>query len=354
MILKWILLTCYKHLNGERTTSSIFHLLKGKRSIQTVQDAHIYKLDQYYGIHKRIKKVDIDAVTQELLRAGYIQHHAVNESSFIITGPGIEWLEKHTIDIFFKGLMYYEKSDVFLDRLLLLIQTLTNSKENNFSFIPIVENPKVEFWVKQIYRKVKGKEASFLRNLYNELHIILNQFPDKEAEIFVDRLTAYKNFGLSLFQLAEKHQITEDDAHLVHTSSIHRILEKVENDSIEFPVLSLFLKGLSNEMMSQITISAKETYQLLQSGYTIEQIAFTRRLRENTINDHIVEIALYLDDFPIWNYVKEQEQTEILQAINQAKSHKLKEIKSRVSEHINYFQIRLVLAMQARLQKQGD
>lgn len=44
MQIQYTLLHCLKQLNGERTVSSIYYLLKGKRSSQTLQDGNMFRV----------------------------------------------------------------------------------------------------------------------------------------------------------------------------------------------------------------------------------------------------------------------------------------------------------------------
>lgn len=44
MQIQYTLLHCLKQLNGERTVSSIYYLLKGKRSSQTLQDGNMFRI----------------------------------------------------------------------------------------------------------------------------------------------------------------------------------------------------------------------------------------------------------------------------------------------------------------------
>ena len=92
-----------------------------------------------------------------------------------------------------------------------------------------------------------------------------------------------------------------------------------------------------------MTNSSYRTYKLLGKGYSIEEIAKHRRLQKSTIEDHIVEIALNIDDFSIDAYIDKQSQNRILTAAKQTASKQLKLIRSEVST-ANYFEIRLVLA----------
>ena len=68
----------------------------------------------------------------------------------------------------------------------------------------------------------------------------------------------------------------------------------------------------------------------------------------NTIYDHIVEIALHDDNFPIEPFVSREKQDEIFKAAEKLKTRKLKLIKEAVGEDIDYFQIRLALTKRHR------
>ncbi len=108
-----------------------------------------------------------------------------------------------------------------------------------------------------------------------------------------------------------------------------------------FPIL---YKLYSLAKQGVLTQSAARTYHLVKKGYQIDKISKVRHLKYNTIEDHIVEIALYDRTFDIQTYVDENIQHQIMSALNEAKTNKLKEIKGRISGTATYFQIRLVLA----------
>ncbi|WBX79241.1 RQC domain-containing protein [Virgibacillus salarius] len=64
MILDGIILTSTSYLNKERSISAIFHIITGKKSIQTVQDIHMYQLKSFYGVYPSLDK----AVFQKQIR----------------------------------------------------------------------------------------------------------------------------------------------------------------------------------------------------------------------------------------------------------------------------------------------
>ena len=55
-----IILNCLKQLNGERTIYSIYHLLKGKKTSQTIQDAHLFEITHYFGVYQWFTREDLE------------------------------------------------------------------------------------------------------------------------------------------------------------------------------------------------------------------------------------------------------------------------------------------------------
>jgi uncharacterized protein YpbB len=333
----------FKHLNGERSDVAIFHILKGRKSIQTVQDIHIFKLEKFYGISSFLNKKQFDEKIEKLKRDGKITI-AVN-SHYVITEKGLDWLGKNNSDLSINCLNGYKYERIaadFYERLILLIQTLTNSKMNNYSFIPVIGNRSTENWVKQFYRKTNGAHLIILNTIYKELSSLLSHCSEKEAEIFVDRLSGYHLYGLSINQLATAYGFENEDIRLMLTGVIHHILSMLERFPENFPLLSHMMKDLMNT--SNLSTSAKITCQLLNNNYSISEIAGKRQLKNNTIYDHIVEIAYNDNQFPLENYVSKPKQESILNAIHRAESYKLKQIKNLLGNEFSYFEIRLVLA----------
>ncbi|SEQ24800.1 Uncharacterized protein YpbB [Virgibacillus subterraneus] len=345
MIFDRIVITCCSQLKTGRSVSAIYHLLKGKKSIQTVQDAHIYKLDNFYGIYKSLKKQNFDERIDKLISAGLVQLN--DNSSAIPTALGNEWLQENPNSIplrYFNGMNYSSSATIFFERLVLLIQTISNSSNSNLNFIPVVDKPVVTGWVKEQYYVIKQDLHYFLQSFYDELYDLLKCFQDQEASMFVDSLTGFKHYGMSSYQLADNYNLKLIDVPLALIGIIHHMLFTIEHDTRKYPLLS----HIKNELpeYSNTTKSATKTRELLNCHYTAEEISIMRNLKLNTIYDHIVEIALYDEQFPLDNYIDEQGHQEVLNVINRLKSYKLKDIKQEINKEISYFQIRLVLAVE--------
>ncbi|QGS68832.1 hypothetical protein CV093_11315 [Oceanobacillus sp. 143] len=273
MIFHCILLECCKQIQTERTASSTYHLLKGRRSIQTVQDAHLYKLERYFGIYNKLSRKHFNHTMDELQLKGLLNRINPDKIVFETTPAATEWLDVNKRIAFpfesYAGLAYHEITEIFLERLLLLIQTLTNSKMQYYSFIPVIDKPVIEKWVKKVYRKVKNQEAKYLNAIFQELRSILQHFSNEEAGLFIDRLTGYKSYGMSINQLSKKYELSIDDVQLIIVNMIHRLLSVLHNENDKYPFLSFIINDLTSATL--LSNSAFHTSQLLLQGYSVEK-----------------------------------------------------------------------------------
>ncbi|MDL4840767.1 helix-turn-helix domain-containing protein [Aquibacillus rhizosphaerae] len=339
-----IILECMIKLRAERSVTSIYHLIIGKRSSQTLQDVYLYKLTSYFGILKSLNRKEFDTHIEELVTEGLFSID--NDGLATISSKGRSYYERNQEDFQlkdFNGLNYDRISENFQLRMQLLIQTITNRKLNNSTFIAITDNKQVQQWVKQTYFIHRNQLEHLLSGLYNELLLFLNGLTDKEASLFVHRLTGYEKIGLSKNQLAIKYDMTKTDVELNLVLINHKLLNDLLQDNSTYNYLSIFLKGLNDTYF--ITDTAAQTYQLLIRGYSIDQISKNRRLKVSTIEDHVVEIAYIDDKFSIRPFLSEHEEKEIVVAVETVNSKRLKKIKTSLNDKYSYFQIRLVLAI---------
>lgn len=335
LLLHSIILRCHTKIGSERTLNSIYHILQGKTSIQTLQDVRLFHLEPYFRIYPTLKKEAYDMCIASLEKEGLLTCDEQNSAN---TNPDLFALSN---DFYLNGVQFKQIDEVFYGRLLLLIQVWTNSRENNYKFIPIIENEAVEQWVKGYFYETKAFINQYLRKLYEELSSALQKVKNEYAALFVDLLTAYQHIGLTKEQLTLKYALSIHDVYLIERHVLHVLMQAGLEEKEKFPLLNRLLSGLESPI--KLTESAKRTYRLLQGGESMEAIARLRRLKTNTIHDHVVEIALEDAMFSIRDYVSVIDEAAIINAVKDLDSYRLKAIKSAVDEEITYFQIRLVL-----------
>lgn len=338
----YLLLYGVKQLKGQRTTASLYHIISGRRSTQTIQDAHFYQMTQFYSIYQKLKRAEFDQAISNL----------IEQDDLIIDDAGVASLtlkseqtlnarQQPKIINAFNGIESANKAKVFSDRLALTIQTFANRSIENNQFQPINEDLAIQQWVRSYYQSQQDIK-SWLMNTYQHLTTFLATIDEKQATIFVNRLSGYRNYGQTIQQLAMKHNLSNHDVHLILAATYHQLIDYIETNQVK--LLAQFIPEQQQQTKKFITQSAQQTNRLLNQGYTIDQIIDIRRLKRSTIEDHIVELAYAIPNLNLSNYFKSEDLNEILEEIKQINDLRLSQIKQQIGDRYSYFQIRLAIA----------
>ncbi|MBM7584390.1 uncharacterized protein YpbB [Bacillus pakistanensis] len=341
--LQAIILFCLKQMKGERTEYAVYHLLKGKKSSQTIQDGHLYQVSEFFNSYPKLDRKQFDHHIQALKDKGFLGHQ---NNHYYISHEGKDELENfftdHPFPSSLNGWKVGDSSLIWWKRLSLLVQVLSHYSRKELKYYPVQREQEIQEWIKMFLRKNKENINDLNRILFDELIKLLSNedFPDHPV-LFTNMLTGGEQIGLTTLQAAEKLKIDPDEFRYRYLNVLHYIVIEVLENNGYFPLLYSLLK---QENQAQIlTHSTKETYRLLTRGMEMDVIAKVRKLKKSTIEDHLVEIALADPTFSIDNYVHPEAQKcviEVTQIINQKK---LKLIKEKIPL-LSYFQIRLVLA----------
>ncbi|WP_377912521.1 helix-turn-helix domain-containing protein [Bacillus songklensis] len=342
--LSTIILYCLNEFKGERTVFGIYHLLTGKKSAQTIQDGKLYRISQLFQSFPYLKKETFAQYVKRLEGKGYIVER--EQAKWILTQEGQgylqEQLDRFPLSPYLDGWRYMNVSLLFLSRLTLLIQTLSHLVYHETYFLPVTHDMKVLNWTKGFLKRQRLSRSDLARQLFYELSVCLERRHSTEADLFVLQFSGFKRAGLTKKQIADLYGMDEHRVHYLQVSVLHFCLQKIMEDEKAFPILASLIPEAASSV--PLTISTMKTLELLKQGKTIEDITAIRRLKQSTIEDHLVELALFVPDFSIAPYVSDQLQKKIMTVIEQAQTNKLKDIKEALREEATYFQIRMVLA----------
>ena len=268
---KTLVLECLNQINGERSIASVYHLLTGKRSAQTLQDARIYQISNFFGVYKELERNEFLSFVEQLANEDYLYYKSLD--TVLVTAHGQEFLRNNQNRAKlnqFNGLELQRLTVTFDKRLFLFIQTITNIVNQQHSFIAITDDVHVQHWVKKKYQMHKHNLDGWLKGLYNELFEILDQFEEVEATIFVERLSGPNHYGLSRQQLAEKHQLDLHNIYLILALITHKMLSIIMNNKQYYPFLATFIEDSVPQTF--MTDSAMNTYRLYEKGFSIKEI----------------------------------------------------------------------------------
>ncbi|MFD1030892.1 helix-turn-helix domain-containing protein [Metaplanococcus flavidus] len=335
MLFEDILIIILKAVDGERTISSPFHLLKGKKSGQTIQDIGYYKLYPFFGLLPRLDKKDYDKAVQTLLRKGVI----------VIDGQVVRVTEKsgsyNPEPNLLNGWKYRGKEHLFMDRLSLAVQTFSHIHQNSRLFDAVVIADDIQRWVKYYLQRIDFRRTESCQRFRQEIaeSLALVKVEDQQKMIVMQRLSGYKLGGMTWEQISLDHGHGIIDIQLQAIETLHGWMEEIETG--KFPLLKILLEGVIQQ--SSLTETAKRTESYFKNGRTLEEIAALRGLKTSTIEDHFVELAMNDPVFDITAFIEKNLFSKIVAISQEYNTKRLRAIKENVPE-ASYFQIRLALA----------
>jgi len=338
--LETIILYCLKKLNGERTIFSVYHLLNGKKSSQTIQDAHLFSLKRFFGIFDSLSREEYEEIIDSMHRTRKI--YSVGDQRFLPDLSLSENLSQQSIPVYLNGWKFHQVTHLFWKRLSLFVQVVSNLTFQETRYTPIQSDKTVQAWVKLILLNTNTSRKELGNIIYRELIECLAEAKELNPAVLVFRLTGSRQIGFTASQTAIKLNMDVNDYYLEFQNILHFLIHQLSISQSRFPLLANLVSNLK-QTTDELTDSTRKTQQLLNQGYSLETIANMRHLKKSTIEDHIVELALHLDDFDISPYVDSSMQREIVQTSGMSTTKQLKRIKDEV-QAASYFQIRLVLA----------
>ncbi|MGE8204367.1 helix-turn-helix domain-containing protein [Heyndrickxia sp. NPDC080065] len=343
--LQALILLNIQKIKGSRTVYSIYHLLKGKKSSQTIQDAHLFKLGVFFQTFPFLQRDVFEEMIMELEKKNLICQK--ENQKFYISKYGEkelhDFFEKRPFPKYLNGLKYQDIAITFWKRINLLIQVLSNSIHEINRYSPIQRDEDIQQWVKSFLKESRYTRPQLSDQLYHEIASLFLKHSPENPEILVIRLTGNNQFGKTIDQAAEYFLMENTEYWYRFIHLLHYMLETMILNKSEFS----FLYSLISDTYRNIplTKSTVESLILLKKGYSIPEVANLRRLKESTIEDHVIEIVLNDTNFDISPYLQKELEQKIIKIANSVTQKKLKPIKDAIGD-VSYFQIRLALAKQ--------
>ncbi|SFL98593.1 helix-turn-helix domain-containing protein [Salibacterium qingdaonense] len=333
-----------ERMNQERSIQALYHILTGKKSSQTIQDIKWYNVTYYFRMFPYWKETDFEKDTNELQ---YLRYIASDNNRVMITEQGRS--QNDNFRMFyrwppvFNGWLYGKNAAVFWKRTALLVQCLSQTLAGNRRFLPVFEDISVQHWLKKNWPKTIEEKQQTAFILFNDLRNLLDELDERDAFLFMNRLTGYHLTGLTWTQLSNRLQMSEDECYFRFLGSVHFLLEHADRSAV--------LHQAASDLVFRdvLTETTKKTLRYMNEGWGMERIARVRNLKMSTIEDHVVEIASEQNNFPIGDYVEKEDQNLILHHASALQTKRLKVLKEAAQpKQLDYFSIRLTLAFYGR------
>jgi uncharacterized protein YpbB len=338
MDLSAILLKIISKLDGERSIYAGLHLLRGKRSGQTLQDVEYYSLKSFFGILPKLSIESFDSASDSLKESGLISLGL--DSIVYITVLGKENVESLP-EYQFNGWDYRGKEHVFFSRVSLLVQTISHFRVNEKSFLPVQKEHEIQVFIKKLLVNKSIGDQVLATHVAWELKQALDRstMSRVQKEIFTYRLSGYGATGLTWQQLSKQMKLNSQVIRLLFIEGLHRLLPAIEK-SADLP----FMRKLAEDVKvsSHLTESSQKTKELFAKGRSLDEIAEIRRLKISTIEDHFVEMSINDPHFPLTTFVSDTDVDRVLDTVKKKGTKRLRVLKYECAM-VSYFQLRLIL-----------
>ncbi|MBG9790905.1 helix-turn-helix domain-containing protein [Brevibacillus laterosporus] len=342
-------------LQGERTPQSLYYMVKGRKANQVWQDVNNFNLHSYYRLFPWISRGLWEQTMKNLMEKKWVSNTNVAQknaiSSFELTSSGYQQLceqnktyqlERWLSEI--NGISITEEATLFRLQALLMVQTISQLLYANAHFSPIVQNREIQRQIKQLLAEPVGR-AAWLNGLAAELYLLMDMLEPSLQQQFFLQWTGASQVGLTSRQIAyqfrESFLFTEVKLLSIWSSMY---CEVKENKSGQFPLLQKLCQ-LQSAQKPPISMSAWETYKMLQKDITLEEIASRRAIKLNTVEDHLIEVALMSLPCKYGRWVSEQQIEFVHEASERLKTKRLRLLKDELGHDYSYLQIRLALAL---------
>ncbi|NYF24479.1 helix-turn-helix domain-containing protein [Sporosarcina sp. JAI121] len=338
MNLSSILVTIISRIDGERKIYAGFHLLRGKRSGQTLQDVEYYGLKEFFGILPKLSIERFDEAVKQLVDAGFIS--TMDDSFVRLTEKGRDIVTE--IPSFrFNGWDYRGGETIFFGRLSLMVQTVSHFKAGEKSFMPVQKDRDIQYFVKSLLHNRPIGDPAFAGEIGKELRLCITRsgINDKQKIIITHRLSGFGLTGWTWDQLGDNLKLNPFDVRLLFIEALHMLLAVITKSS-DLPLLRKIAESV--KVSTYLTDSSVKTKQLFNQGLSLEDIVAARNLKTSTIEDHFVEMSINDSDFPLTDFVSDGDIEAVIEKVKEMGTRRLRLLKSEF-EALSYFQLRLIL-----------
>jgi len=348
-----IALNGMKSLAKERTLQAFYHILRGRRANQTLQDVHLFRLYPYYRLFPHLLREQWEEILQQLLGQDFIREMDLdrNKTTFVLTTKGEEvarqgWTAfevNRWFGLFHEHPWVNGHLTAFWLRLHLMVQTVSYLLVENPSFYPVVHDRHIQSFIKlQLHNRENRRR--WLEGLLAELYKVLDVLPPDIQPLIVKQFSGSHQTALTMQQLAYQEKLPPSFIRIKWRWGVANVMIQIIENPADFPLLALLMPEEYGGGL-QMSSSAQETYRLLQRQVPIEKIAQIRGITRNTVEDHLVDIALHDPAWDASNYLTDEARQQILETSARLNTRRLRLIKEAMHDRYSYLQIRLALAI---------
>lgn len=331
----------YFHIGKVIRLSQILHVLRGKRTPSMFYIAEVNKWHHGFSIEKRIGREDLLYIINNLLNNKLLIE---KEKGYLMTTKGKKVSEKYFENHYFpdkiKSFSNLNLHGPFWDRIQLFTQIFSEYSYQNINYVPIIKNPVHQENIKQLFQLANGNVSFVLDQWIKEQELLFDNMEEKKATIFIEFLTGHNKIGKTRIQVAKELGMKPYEFKSYLRDLLEESIELIKTKKNELPLLYEILNQINEENFLGLSQSTYQSYQLLEQGFNIKQIAMKRNVKENTVKEHILEIAFIVNQFPVRKFIPTEIYNYLWEQFENQKEYSFKEASIDLGE-LEFYHYRL-------------
>jgi uncharacterized protein YpbB len=269
-------------------TTTLYHLLKGKRTSSVLLYGFFYDSLRFIDSQPQLTLERYQKIIDSLVRQQFLTLDALtNEGQ--LTSLGKKYLATNSFALNKYGFIdyyHYGKNSQEIWRLLQFsVQVISQLSYGNKQYIPLENSPLYQIYLKNWLKAYPRTEliTLFQKNWFT----VLQQLTDAESDYLAAQFSGYHLIG-EVSQQLRSPQLSTLENQLWQVNTWHHLFEVILAGATNQPLIQLIRPFvLKNQNQSMNT-----TRQLIQEGRTVEEIAAIRKIKQSTVNDHLLELAI--------------------------------------------------------------
>ncbi|MBL1228602.1 helix-turn-helix domain-containing protein [Enterococcus sp. BWB1-3] len=268
--------------------STLFHLLKGKRTISVLMNGFLYENLIFFQLFPELTEEEFQATLQKLVAEGFLSLQQENLEA-VITEKGRDCIQKHSLqakkESQWLNSYRYGKIDNKIWRLIqFFVQVTSNLSYQNNTYSPLESSPYYQWKMKQL---LKNNDRNTIGNrVREELLLVFDQLSNEESQFFALQFSGYRWNGKAEQQVVDLYPAFKSE--LVRRNACHHFFRVIESTD----KVVMLKKVVLDEVEAANNQSMLKTKKLLLSGNSSEKICEIRQMKQSTINDHLLELAI--------------------------------------------------------------
>lgn len=296
----------YFDKNKAVNASQIFHVLQGKRTPSMFYLAEKNRWHHGFGKFTRFSRQRLELFLKRFNQLKWIE---VRGKGYVLTELGSqvknEYFSTHYFPSHIHTFSNVNLRRPFWERYQLLTQVFSERSFFNNKYTPIIKDPLHQEQVRFLFHYFKNESDNINQKWIDEQYSVFNHLKDSRVNHLFKHLSGHDKIGETTSQVREKLNMNELEYEYYHFDTIELIIQRIKENPQHLPLMQAIIQSLQSETNFGLSSSTYQTYLYIEDGLSIQEISKERSLKENTIREHILEMAFVLDNFPFDKFVSE-------------------------------------------------